>query len=104
MPANLTALVHFSASAATKALEFGGAKNHRNGADIGEPRPDVRRSQSGIDLAVEPLMISGDVPTGAQTPIQVLASYPGSVSAMDRHVRQHVESLAACHRERAQAA
>src|SRR5262249_43394703 len=37
-----------------ESAELGGAKNHWDGADIVEPRPDVRRSQPGIDLAVEP--------------------------------------------------
>src|SRR5262249_27099645 len=37
-----------------ESAELGGAKNHWDGADIAEPRLDVRRSQPGIDLAVEP--------------------------------------------------
>src|SRR4029453_17668491 len=36
-----------------ESTELDGAKNHRDGANIAEPRPDVRRSQPGIDLAVE---------------------------------------------------
>src|SRR6516164_6101077 len=37
-----------------ESAKLGGAKNHRDGPDIAEPRPDFRRSQPGIDVAVEP--------------------------------------------------
>src|SRR5262252_6148578 len=47
-------LAPFLGFGCNESAELGGAKNHWDGADIAEPRPDVRRSQPGIDLAVEP--------------------------------------------------
>src|SRR5262245_22549848 len=87
-----------------ESAELGGAKNHWDGADIAEPRPDVRRSQPGIDLAVEPF---DDLHWRAGGRAETVPG-PRLVSRQrlgdGRHVRQHVESLAARHRERRQAA
>src|SRR5262249_56296116 len=82
MPANLTTLVHFSASAATKAPNSAALRI------IGMVPTSLSRAlmsavaSPALISRLSRLMISTGVPAGAQTPAQVLASYPGSVSAM----------------------
>src|SRR5262245_52432316 len=82
MPANLTTLVHFSASAATKAPNSAALRL------IGMVPTSLSRAlmsavaSPALISRLSRLMISTGVPAGAQTPPQVLASYPGSVSAM----------------------
>src|SRR5262245_65147263 len=65
-----------------ESAELGGAKNHWDGADIVSRALMSAVASPALISRLSRLMISTGVPAGAQTPAQVLASYPGSVSAM----------------------
>src|SRR5499427_8859324 len=86
-----------------ESAELGGAKNHWDAADIAEPRPDDRRSQPDIDLAVEPFDDLHWRAGGRADPDPGPRLVSRQRLGDGRHVRQHVESLAARNRERAQA-
>src|SRR5262245_6116669 len=87
-----------------ESAELGGAKTHWDGADIAEPRPDVRRSQPGIDLAVEPFDDLRWRAGGRADPDPGPRLVSRQRLGDGRHARQQVESLVARDRERAQAA